>query len=33
MKFENLFCDSYILQNIILLKDFFIKNYFNNCKK
>ena len=33
MKFEKLFCDSSILQNIILLKDIFIKKYFNNEHK
>ena len=33
MKFEKLFRKNIILRKIILLKVFFIKNYFNNCKK
>ena len=33
MKFEKLFCKNTFLQKFILLKDFFIKKYFNNCQK
>lgn len=33
MKFEKLFCKIDESQNIILLKDVFIKNYFNNEHK